>query len=109
MKRSLSLGLVLAAFGMSVSPGPQATLAQAPPPRPAINTTARPTVSPYLNLLRGGQSTALNYYNLVRPQFDFQNSINTLQQEVTSNQQSISQLGQANNTLPDTGHPVQFM
>jgi hypothetical protein len=28
-----------------------------------------PTVSPYLNLFRNGNSPAFNYYNLVRPQF----------------------------------------
>src|ERR1700678_234592 len=41
-----------------------------------------PAFSPYLNLNRGGTSAAINYYGLVRPQIDFQNSINNLQQQV---------------------------
>jgi hypothetical protein len=42
----------------------------------------RPTVSPYLLLNRGNAgSFALNYYNLVRPQFAFHNAILSLQQE----------------------------
>jgi len=43
-----------------------------------------PSVSPYLNLLRPGSSTAINYYGLVRPAIDFQNAINTLEQQVTN-------------------------
>jgi hypothetical protein len=42
-----------------------------------------PAVSPYLNLLRSGSSQAVNYYGLVRPAIDTQNSINNLQQQVT--------------------------
>lgn len=35
--------------------------------------------SPYLNLTRGGNSAALNYYGIVRPQFNFQQSLQALQ------------------------------
>ena len=41
--------------------------------------------SPYLNLLRGGNSTLLNYYGLVRPEQEFRQA----------NQQFQSSLGQA--------------
>ncbi len=34
-------------------------------------SVAQPTVSPYINLLRRGNSTALNYYGLVRPEQEF--------------------------------------
>jgi len=37
--------------------------------------------SPYLNLTRGGNSAAVNYYGIVRPQMSFQNSIQSLQQQ----------------------------
>src|SRR5262245_9381310 len=69
---------------------------------------ARPTVSPYLNLLRGG-SSALNYYNLVRPITTFQNSIQQLQQQANMDQQAISSLQSAPvQGPPPTGHPVGF-
>lgn len=43
--------------------------AAAQPPR---YTPSRPTVSPYLNLLRNDNGTMPNYYSLVRPQLDQQ-------------------------------------
>src|SRR4051794_3299640 len=43
-----------------------------------------PPVSPYLNLLRGGSSAANNYFNLVLPQIEYGNSINSLQQQVNT-------------------------
>lgn len=48
---------------------------QAQPPR---YTPSRPTVSPYLNLLRNDNGTIPNYYSLVRPQLnqlDFDNQV----------------------------------
>ena len=66
--------------------------------------------SPYLNLLRGGNSTLLNYYGLVRPEQEFRQA----------NQQFQSSLGQVradfqqqfmtdpNLQLPESGHQVQF-
>src|SRR4051812_18227610 len=41
-----------------------------------------PTVSPYLNLLRPGNSPALNYYGLVRPQFQTNADLLGLQQRM---------------------------
>jgi hypothetical protein len=47
-----------------------------PPGPPRLGAPpAPPTVSPYLNLLRGGAPAGVNYYGLVRPQMYFQNSI----------------------------------
>ncbi len=83
--------------------------AQAPvvrPPGPAPNLP--PPYSPYLNLLRNGNPTYINYYGLVRPEVDFRNGINNLQQGVAANTASISQTDQATG-LPLTGHPTQFM
>src|SRR5205814_6617577 len=40
----------------------------------------RPTVSPFLNLGRGG-SGAINYYGIVKPQLDTQRNLQQLQQE----------------------------
>jgi hypothetical protein len=68
----------------------------------------RPTTSPYLNLTRPG-NTALNYYNLVRPEFEFRNAVQGLQTQINQQQQ---QLGNGQDVgeggLPVTGHAVQF-
>jgi hypothetical protein len=68
----------------------------------------QPRVSPYLNLLRGGASPGVNYYDLVRPQFQFRNSIQQLQQQVGADQQALAGL-QGPGSTPTTGHPVGFM
>ncbi|HJZ53743.1 MAG TPA: hypothetical protein VKE74_02230 [Gemmataceae bacterium] len=78
----------------------------AQPPVP-MGPTSRPAFSPYLNLLRRDNSPGVNYYGLVRPQFTFQNNIQSLQQQVTT-------IGQMENTgpgsdLPITGQPVYFL
>jgi hypothetical protein len=71
-----------------------------------------PPVSPYLNLLRNGGNlnnlTTLNnnYYNLVRPEFEFRAGINQLQQQSYGAQQAIS--GLEASTVPTTGHPFGF-
>jgi hypothetical protein len=99
----LSLGLLAC-----VAPG--RADAQAPFTQPGYVQPYRPVVSPYLNLLRGGQGAALNYYNLVRPQVQFGNSIQQLQQQVTQNQQNITGLQQQQQTgIAPTGHPIQFL
>jgi hypothetical protein len=79
----------------SVSQGPQ-------------NYSRPPAISPYLNLLRTGADPAINYYGIVRPQNDFRNSIQGLQQQVgtLNNQTTASAQG---TELPFTGHQVQFM
>jgi hypothetical protein len=76
-----------------------------------IGPTSRPTFSPYLNLLRGENSTLLNYYGLVRPEIEFR----------AANQQFQAGFGRVDAQLRDTrgdsdgsrlsqsGHQVQFM
>jgi hypothetical protein len=70
----------------------------------------RPTYSPYLNLFRQGQPLYQNYYGLVRPQVQFENSVNRLQQQVTSNREALSQQEEANINpeLRPTGHPFSY-
>ena len=70
--------------------------------------TSRPAISPWLNLLRGGATQGENYYNLVRPQFDFGAGINQLQSQTLANRSAISGLegGLAGYT---TGHRTGFM
>ncbi len=50
----------------------------------------QPRVSPYLNLLRQGASPGINYYDLVRPQQNFQAGIVGLQQQNQLNQALIT-------------------
>ena len=75
-------------------------------PRP---TASSPAYSPYLNILRPG-NTATNYYGLVRPQIDFQNQVTTLQQQYGALNRDVNALP-ADQPLapPTTGHAAQFM
>ena len=73
-----------------------------------------PTISPYINLLRGG-NVGLNYYGLVRPQQDFamQNQqlgqgIQSLQRLQQGSQMQMSSRGYGYSQLGITGHPVIF-
>jgi len=61
-----------------------ATAAQAQPKVGSAGvppTTSRPTVSPYLNLNRGGAGAAIDYFGIVRPQLETQKAISALQQQ----------------------------
>jgi hypothetical protein len=74
----------------------------------AQGTISKPTVTPWLNLYRGGSSPNLNYYNLVRPEFDFRGAIGQLQVQTNTNQQSITDLNVPAGPLV-TGHAAGFM
>src|SRR2546428_11618256 len=92
--------ICLTALVTTLCPAAGLGRAQAPPPRPSI--PPRPTVSPYLNLARGGNA-GLNYYNLVRPQTEFRDSLQRLQQDQMANQQNIAGID-ASLAPPATGH-----
>jgi hypothetical protein len=66
-----------------------------------------PTTSPYLNLTRPG-NRAVNYYNLVRPEFEFRNAYQSIQSQInrssTVGGASIGEEG-----LPTTGHSTSFL
>jgi hypothetical protein len=64
-------------------------------------------VSPYLNLLRSGSAPGVNYYGLVRPEFEFRRNIGQLQAQNFAQQQAITGLQTAPTTVT-TGHPVGF-
>jgi hypothetical protein len=78
----------------------------------------RPVISPYLNLLRQGgtsgfgNSTALNYYGLVRPQQNFYQGLAGLQMQQNAMGQALQ--GEQNPDLlvnqpyPFTGHMAGF-
>lgn len=70
---------------------------------------SRPAYSPYLNLLRPG-NTALNYYGLVRPEQEFRSTNQQFQQqfrEVDRKFESFEQREGASN-LGVTGHRTRF-
>jgi hypothetical protein len=67
----------------------------------------RPAVSPYLNLNRAGESVALNYYGLVRPQLAANRAFQALGTEI-NNLDAANQANQANQTV-QTGHTSSFM
>ena len=84
MKYLVSTLFILSAHGVVTAQGPYVR------PRQADNPYARPTVSPYLNLLRPGASPAINYYGLVRPQQQFQSDIGQLDQQSSALQQGVT-------------------
>ncbi|HTU19292.1 MAG TPA: hypothetical protein VMG10_14625 [Gemmataceae bacterium] len=64
-----------------------------------------PPVSPYLNILRGGASPAINWFNIVQPQMQFGNAIGALEAQ----QGVLGQAVASQNALGTaTGHPVMF-
>ena len=96
--------------GCAVAVGLSAGAAHAQPPVPGGGGYSRPPAfSPYLNLIRGGGSPALNYYGIVRPQVQAREAILNLSNEVNQNQQAIGNLAAGGGELPVTGHMTQFM
>lgn len=86
------------------------TLAQA---QPSPGVTGRPTFSPYLNLVNRGNNPALNYLGIVRPQQQFAQQFNQLNQQYSQQinglQNSINDLAAgADSSLPLTGHAAVF-
>jgi hypothetical protein len=71
-------------------------------------TASSPAYSPYLNLLRPGNS-AINYYGLVRPQIDFQNQVGALQQQYGALNRDINAAADQPTAPPTTGHAASFM
>ncbi len=107
---------LLACFALVMIVGPQPARAQQSVRTRYRNSLLnRPTVSPYLNLVRrDGSLGASNYQTLVRPQlearqnaFRQQQTINNVQRQVNTLQTDFRQ-SQALGTR-QTGHPTRFM
>jgi len=105
-----TLGCVLA-IGLGLMVMADKAMAQTPYPNQG-NAFARQPISPYLNMNRSG-NPAINYYGLVKPQFDTTKQLQSLQQQVQQ-QQVMSQLGAAAEedgmlaSFAVTGHPAAF-
>jgi hypothetical protein len=65
-----------------------------------------PVLSPYFNLANRNNTVAQNYFIQTRPQELYNTDITRLGQQVTANQQSITNL---QNYELGTGHPVRFL
>lgn len=100
MGRSVALACGLLLLGVCL------VHAQGPYVRPQTGPVARPALSPYLNLLRGG-SPAINYHGLVRPQQEFGNAIQEIQSEMNAPHTAMTAPNNTT-TLPITGHPSRF-
>ena len=76
-----------------------------------IGPTSRPTFSPYLNLLRSGNSTMFNYYGLVRPEVEFRAANQQFQSSlgIVDRQLQDSRREAAGSRLSQSGHQVRFM
>lgn len=72
--------------------------------------STRPTVSPYLNLLRGG-SPVLNYYGLVRPEQEFRNTNDQFREQFRSVDRKLETFEQREgaSNLGITGHHTRFL
>jgi hypothetical protein len=90
----------LALLAVAVWGGTAAAQPPGPPP-------SRPAYSPYLNLLRTGNSPAINYYGLVRPEVAARQSLQAVQSAVSVNQRTIQEL--FGNDLGQTGVPAQYL
>ncbi len=105
------LGMVITA---SLCGGKEAQ-AQSPRFNPynAANPYNRPTLSPYLNLLRRDASITENYFTLVRPQVQFNSMLNTQQQEISQLNRNVQALKSVTpgeqQAIRGTGHPAAFM
>lgn len=68
-----------------------------------------PTVSPYINLLRNPNAPALNYYGLVRPQFQTNAGLQSLQQQFLLGQSTSLPGSEATGDVLITGHAATFL
>lgn len=77
----------------------------------SLNVTRGPSFSPYLNLLRRGNSTLGNYYGLVRPELEFRDANAQFQAGFGQIDRRFSQVqrGLDGRQMQVTGHRVQFL
>src|SRR3954452_11090426 len=94
----------LTAVALALSPA--TALAQGGGAGGPYNPANRPVYSPYLNLLRRDAPLVNNYYGLVRPEINFRNAIQQLDQQQTTIGGQQTALTEA---LTPTGHASRFM
>ncbi len=87
------IALTIVAFGVSALTT-EASAQYRDPRSPANQYQQRPTVSPYLDLLRGGGSAGFNYNTLVRPRLDLQNRLNQGRVQIQNDRRDQEQINQ---------------
>ncbi len=104
--RATIFGAALVAL---VAAGDGQAIAQAPYTGPGgYAPNNPPAYSPYLNLLRRGNSAAANYYGLVKPELEFRSAYRGLQQQVNG-QVNATAAVDPQSGLPYTGHVATFL
>jgi hypothetical protein len=99
------LSLAAAVAGVAFTPAP----VEAQPYGPRVGQLPPgPTVSPYLNLARRGTLPAINYYGLVRPQFDTYTGLQVLRQGILQTQAAVPTVADFD-AIPTTGRPSGFL
>jgi hypothetical protein len=77
---------------------------------PRVGTPApTPTVSPYINLARNPNAPTLNYFGLVRPQFQTNAGLEALQQQLILGQTGPLPGAEPTGDVLITGHAAVFM
>jgi hypothetical protein len=100
--------VILLSAGVWLTLGGQSARAQFPYQRPQTNPFNQPVVSPYLNLFRQGAGVSNNYFNLVRPQQQFNNDFTRLSYGQAQLGQAIAAGQESQPYLPPTGHATGF-
>ena len=103
--REVCVALLFVAAGLGSRANAQLGIPHQPNPMGQLGGPLQSPISPYINILRGGAPAAVNYFNLVQPQLQFNASIGQLQSQQNLLGQAIatpSNLGQT------TGHPIAF-
>jgi hypothetical protein len=103
-----TFGRVVAVALLATGTLGSAAMAQPPFPGGGGGPGVSPPFSPYLNLLRRDNPTYLNYFGLVQPQQNFQQSIQMLNQNVMGATMAANQ-ATTTNGLAGTGHAAYFM
>jgi len=77
---------------------------------PRVGTPSpAPTISPYINLLRSPNAPTLNYFGLVRPQFQTNAGLQALQQQLFLGQTGPLPGAEPTGDVLITGHAAMFM
>ena len=122
MNLRISLGIALALAMPDVSSAQTGQIGSYNRPK----TNSYPTVSPYLNLGRGGNNAAVNYYGLVRPQKDANRAFQQLDPALFGGDPRLglngTAIGPDGNPIPgskqylpnqalglQTGHPATYL
>jgi hypothetical protein len=99
---------ILASIGLALTLAAGPAAAQLPYTRPQTSPFNRPAISPYINMFRPGGNIAQNYFGLVRPEIQFNQDVNQLQNRQALLGAQIAAGTESQAVLPPTGHATGF-